>query len=211
IKQALGFSISPKDTPVMVTRKFFETMGVRLGKAHRVGPKGEQVRIYPIELADDLTFEIDSQEFKYVCDRQVIFAGWCDLDSAAEPQPETPVIEATEPVVTEELVVSAGNKDLITPGNAYYHQPPIDDQLVNEVSLKLVEPLQPELTPTEQVCFEILQTCDCWGQYVSVYERAGAARMAVLWSRLTTEQQRQIWVLQSAPAPDYGRWEQGCS
>ncbi|MEL6778760.1 MAG: hypothetical protein AAFO06_16035, partial [Cyanobacteria bacterium J06597_16] len=140
-----------------------------------------------------------------------VFAGWCDRDSAAEPQPETPVIEATEPVVTEESVVSAGNKDLITPVSDYPHQPPISDQLVNEVSLKLVEPIQPELPPTEQVCFEILQSCDCWGQYVSVYERVGSARMAVLWSRLTTEQQRRIWVLQSAPSSDHGRWQPSCS
>ncbi|MEM8804749.1 MAG: plasmid replication protein, CyRepA1 family [Cyanobacteria bacterium P01_G01_bin.38] len=211
IKQALGFRVNPKDTPVMVTRKFLDPIGFRLGKAHRVGPKGEQIRIYPLERVDDLSFEIGAQDIKYACDRDAVFAGWCDLDSAAEPQPETPVIEATEPVVTEESVVSAGNKDLITPVSDYHHQPPISDQLVNEVSLKLVEPIQPELPPTEQVCFEILQSCDCWGQYVSVYERVGSARMAVLWSRLTTEQQRRIWVLQSAPSSDHGRWQPGCS
>lgn len=106
LRQVFKFSIKDDDSPVVITRKFLSLVGYKLGKSQRIGPRGQQVRHYPIEIEDSkympgfVEGEFSRTAKKYLCDRLNVFEGWLLRDNPSED-------------VSTEPVVSTGNRSYL--------------------------------------------------------------------------------------------------
>ena len=128
IKVALGVTIGKNSSPCIIVRNLIEKLGFGFGKATRSGPKGAQQRYYPVQQIDSKVFTFsDEVSFTYTYSRNEIFTAWLERDSMLKTNatleasaPETTVDVA---IVTEPVVVSAGNKDLSSSPQSDYLAP----------------------------------------------------------------------------------------
>lgn len=185
---------------IEIVRRFLKPLGFTLPSTRKEGPRGAQAKVYAPTQVDSKRFNLGDQgEAVYQVDRAEIFSAWLERDAAADKQPETPVIQEIEPVVTQDLVSSHGNRRSLLPPGGYQTPTPnkrgaVDDQQAPSPTEN--REVVPPLSHIENVCLEILQTCDCWGQYVSVQAEVGIQRLGALWARLTDGQRRRITRMQ---------------
>ena len=197
IRLALGIKVTQKTRPVSLVRDLLSKVGFGLSKYGKIGPRGAQAHTYLVEQIDSKVFKLGSKNepvnHEYSYSREAIFERWLAQDVAAAAAVKTEVVETTktteqqevEPVGIENPVGISGNSISISSPNAYQN-PPIEGQA------GAVPESPSELTQIERVCLDVLQTCDCWGQYLSVQAQVGAQRVGQLWGMLTGQQQRSI-------------------
>lgn len=200
LKLALGVGISQRHPPITIVRLVLEKVGYSLGKAQRRGPRGQQQRFYPVEQINTQRFKFSrngvANEIEYSYSREAIFDQLQQRDKAAKTEKtmisvdnvQNACIETVTAVTTEVPVVTTGNRSSITTPNGYNHVPS------NWQGVDLPVPI-PDLTKREQICLEILQTIDNWGQYLSVAEALGK-QLYCVWNCLTTQQQQVVIDLQ---------------
>ena len=201
VRLALGIRVTSQTRPVSFVRDLLDKIGFGLKKQPKITSNGKQVWPYLVEKVDSRVIELDSKDkpaiHEYSYSRESIFEHWLAEDQLAAAvvkaetteTAETDVQQESEHVDIKEPVGISGNSISITPPNAY-QTPPIKGQS------GAVPESPTELTQIERVCLEVLQKCQCWGQYINAFERIGAQRVGQLWGMLTGQQQRSICAME---------------
>ena len=197
VKLALGITVTERTKPVSLVRKLLDKVGFKLQEISTTGPREARSRTYLVEQVDKTVFELGMKDapiiHEYSYSREAIFEHWLAQDKLISAVVKVEAVEATEtsiqqeaePICTEKNVCSSGNSISITTPSAYILPPDKGQAGEGQKS-------PAELTQVEQICLDILQTCDHWGQYLSVQAQIGAQRVGQLWEKLTGQQQQSI-------------------
>lgn len=197
VHKALSLKITSQTRPISFIRDLLGKIGFGLEKGKKITSQGKQVHSYLIKQVDTKTFNLESKDepviHEYSYSRETVFEHWLAQDTAATDAVKTEMLKTAEtteqqeaaPVVVKNLVGISGNSISIPSPNAY-HSPLIKRQA------GAAQNSPSELTQVEEVCLSILETCDHWGQYLSVQTQIGAQRVGQLWGMLTGQQQRSI-------------------
>lgn len=199
VKLALGITVTEKTKPMAFIRALLDKVGFTLEQKGKVGPRGEQVKNYQILPKDSRKFSgVDTE---YSCSRFAIFEQWLEAEQV-EPvktvktieEKETQLTNSQNPVVLTRIYRSY-IPEVSTTKTPTATTP---DEQIDSGQKSTAEP-PPVLSQIEQTCLSILQSCDHWGQYLSVATQMGSEALGRLWAMLTPPEQIRIASMESLP------------
>ena len=206
VKLALGITVTQKTKPMSFIRALLDKVGFTLEQRGKVGPRGEQVKNYQILPKDTRKFAAIDAQYSY--SRLTIFKHWLEQDKAEAS-------EMAKPTIQQDLQTVEHENPVVLTRKLYSSIPPASTTkspktTVPNKQISGGQDRPKNLTQIEQVCLGILQSCDHWGQYLSVAAQVGSEALERLWTMLVPPEQMRIASMElPVPVVETGQHELG--